>query len=262
MMQTAAAHAHAAPRKWWRCYVETGGNNEMPLIKSKGNMYPWVTHCHTHLGGECRHRCTYCYVKAISNRYGNQRYLGPARLLESELQVSYGKGKTIFIEHCNDLFSEFIPNKFVCEILNHCCKFPENDYVFQTKNPRRYLFFRKNEFPKNRLLGCTLETTDSGLSAATSRAPTPINRYAMMCAVKSLGYRIFITIEPIMDFEPSYMVYWLKNLQPEFVNIGADSKGAGLVEPSREKVEKLLSEIQKLGIEIREKRNLSRLLKD
>jgi hypothetical protein len=26
----------------------------MPLTKSAGNMYPWVSHTHTHLGGEWR----------------------------------------------------------------------------------------------------------------------------------------------------------------------------------------------------------------
>ena len=34
----------------------------MGLKKTKGNMYPWVTHTHSHLGGECPHRCVYCYV--------------------------------------------------------------------------------------------------------------------------------------------------------------------------------------------------------
>lgn len=37
----------------------------MALTKSKGNMYPWVTHTHTHLRGECPHGCRYCYVQAM-----------------------------------------------------------------------------------------------------------------------------------------------------------------------------------------------------
>ena len=31
------------------------------------------------------------------------KYKGPLRLIEKELAVNYGTGKTIFIEHCNDL---------------------------------------------------------------------------------------------------------------------------------------------------------------
>lgn len=31
----------------------------MSLKKSTGNMYPWVTHTHTHLGGECSHKCVF-----------------------------------------------------------------------------------------------------------------------------------------------------------------------------------------------------------
>ena len=36
----------------------------MGLTKSKGNMYPWVTHTHANLGGECPHKCRYCILKA------------------------------------------------------------------------------------------------------------------------------------------------------------------------------------------------------
>ena len=66
----------------------------MPLKKASGNMYTWVTHIHTHLGGECDHRCRYCYVK--SGRAKNApRYQGPTRLLEQELTVNYGVGEKI-----------------------------------------------------------------------------------------------------------------------------------------------------------------------
>ena len=34
----------------------------MPLVKSTGNMYSWVDCMHTHLGGECPHKCSYCYA--------------------------------------------------------------------------------------------------------------------------------------------------------------------------------------------------------
>ncbi len=68
----------------------------MPLKKSSGNMYPWVTHTHNHLGGECPHRCSYCYVD--NPRFGRPaRYTGPVRVIPDEFKVRYGTGRTIFI---------------------------------------------------------------------------------------------------------------------------------------------------------------------
>lgn len=49
-------------------------------------------------------------------------------------------------------------------------------------------------------------------------------------------------------------------VRPSFVNIGADSKGHGLIEPSAEKVLALIDGITKTGIEIRQKTNLERIL--
>ena len=69
----------------------------MPLNKSKGNMYKFVSHTHSHLGGECPHKCIYCYVDSFRHRV--PKYQGELRLIEKELEVNYGKGKAIFIEH-------------------------------------------------------------------------------------------------------------------------------------------------------------------
>lgn len=41
----------------------------MPLNRSTGNMFSWVTHTRTHLGGQCPHQCSYCYVQAIERRF-------------------------------------------------------------------------------------------------------------------------------------------------------------------------------------------------
>jgi hypothetical protein len=62
-----------------------------------------------------------------------------------------------------------------------------------------------------------------------------------------------------MDFTPRFAKWITQAIRPDFVNIGADSKNSGLVEPSAEKVQWLVEQITKAGIEIREKRNLGRL---
>jgi len=67
-----------------------------------------------------------------------------------------------------------------------------------------------------------------------------------------------VTIEPIMDFDLIELVTIIKNIKPEWVNIGADSKGHNLPEPSKEKINALIEELKKIT-EVKIKDNLKRL---
>lgn len=229
----------------------------MGLRRSKGQMYPWVTHTHSHLGGECWHACSYCYVN--NPRFGRpEKYRGPVRLIEKELTIPYRKGKTIFIENCNDLFASPAPFELVDPILRHCRDWPLNTYVFQSKNPAEYVFYWEI-FPANSIFGTTIETNRS--TKEISKAPDPHDRLMGMLHDFIQGKRRFVTIEPIMDFDVDILSGWIKEIHPEFVNIGADSKGHNLPEPPFSKVQDLINEITKAGIEVREKHNLERLKK-
>lgn len=229
----------------------------MALIKSKGNMYPWVTHMHSHLGGECPHKCSYCYVQ--KNRFGvPAKYQGELRLIESELLVNYGSGKTILLEHMNDLFAGGVPNKLINAVLVHCSMFSGNTYVFQTKNPKRLLDFDFS--PINSIIGTTIETTAN--ISMFSKAPIPAERWRdfkrAIDVIRPL--KAFVTIEPIMRFNLMELTAWMMAIQPDFVNIGADSKGCNLPEPTGDEVRALIEAIKAQGIEIKVKHNLNRLL--
>jgi DNA repair photolyase len=215
-------------------------------------MYPWVSHTHSHLGGECPHRCSYCYVD--SPRWGRpERYKGPLRLIESEFNVKYGTGKTIFIENCNDLFAADVPDSFVRRIMAHCSLWPENTYVFQTKNPGRYT--KGWGFPPKSIIGTTIETNrDIG---EISRAPSPTSRALSMLYIS--GVPKFVTIEPVLDFDTDLFAALINGVQPFFVNLGADSKGHNLPEPTVEKIMQFTEKLKEYGIELREKHNLQRL---
>ena len=69
----------------------------------------------------------------------------------------------------------------------------------------------------------------------------------------------YITIEPIMDFDLKDFVSLLKVAKPKQVNIGADSGRNGLPEPPKEKVLKLIDELQEFTT-IHNKANLKRIL--
>ncbi len=225
------------------------------LTKARGNMYPWVTHCHTHLAGECPHRCSYCYVQRGAARLSG-KYKGPLRLIEQEFKVNYGQGRTIFIEHLNDLFAEGVPDEWIERIVEHVWRFNRNWYVFQTKNPGRAIGFMRG-LPAESSVGVTIETNRD--TSAWSKAPSPTERaYGAHALLEWTS--TFITIEPILDFDLAEFADLIRRCYPSFVNIGADSKGCGLPEPPADKVRDLIRELHRLGIEIRQKTNLERIL--
>lgn len=239
----------------------------MGLVKAKGQMYTWVTHMHAHLKGACSHRCCYCYAPK-----GDQRrqatYSGPVYLDEAELSVNYKgeKKRVIFIDHMNDLWAEAVPAHAISLVLRHCATCLDNVYVFQTKNPERYLEFMQELVVLNRwtnggvMLGATVETNRE-LPPEISLAPPPINRLVTLTNL-TLGttFAPFITIEPVLDFDVDDFLKWLIRIRPQFVNIGADSKDCHLPEPPPFKVQALIKGLWEAGIEIREKHNLDRLL--
>lgn len=62
-----------------------------------------------------------------------------------------------------------------------------------------------------------------------------------------------------MDFHLEHFVRLIRRCKPEQVNIGADSGGHNLPEPSKEKLQQLISEIEQFTT-IHNKKNLTRLL--
>jgi DNA repair photolyase len=219
-------------------------------------MYPWVTHTHCHLGGECPHGCVYCYVTSFPFR--PEKYQGPLRLIEKEFSVNYGKGKTIFVENCNDLFADEVAFPMIVSVMKHCCEWPENVYVFQSKNPGR-MRSAIPLMPPWTILGTTIET--NRLIPDIGNAPSPVVRMEAMQDIRLRfpEYRRFVTIEPVLDFDVDILADWIRRINPEFLNLGADSKKNNLPEPTAEKIMALVDKLKEYGIELREKHNLQRL---
>jgi protein gp37 len=228
------------------------------MMPKKSNMYSFVTTTRNYLAGECKHKCSYCYVNAMKDKFPNlkERYSGEIILINKELTKSEGKDKTIFVQDMGDLFEESVPKEFIQKVLTHLRGYPTNTYLFQTKNPRRYFEFI-NEFSPNCLFGTTIETNKQEEIDKISKAPKLVERQYWIGEV-NFGKK-FLTLEPLMDFDLDVLVNWINDIQPDFVNIGADSKNNHLVEPPKEKIEALIKELEKFT-EVRIKDNLKRLL--
>ncbi len=68
-----------------------------------------------------------------------------------------------------------------------------------------------------------------------------------------------VSIEPIVAFDLTIFVGWIRQINPAFVSIGADSKGHNLIEPTAYQLKELISELSPIT-EIKLKKNLDRLL--
>ena len=83
---------------------------------------------------------------------------------------------------------------------------------------------------------------------------------ARALAMQDIHLEKYVTIEPILDFDLDEMVELIKMCNPTQVNIGADSGGHKMPEPSKEKILDLIDRLKEFT-KIDKKINLKRLLK-
>jgi len=218
----------------------------MPLNVSKGNMYDWCTHTFNVIKGECPHQCSYCYCK----RWGKQ---SPLHFDDKELNTDLGDGKFIFVGSSCDAWAESIPDDWIDSMLEHCRLYPNNKYLFQTKNPTRYALWL-GEFPPFKILGTTIESNYNLLGV--SKAPIVYERYQ---AMRQLDLPKMVSIEPLMDCDIGEMMQWISDIHPNFISIGADSGNNHLPEPDKLKTGLLIKAMRDITT-VKVKSNLRRLL--
>lgn len=218
----------------------------MPLNKSTGNMYEFISHTWNTIKGECPHGCSYCYM----HRWGKQK---PIRFDERELKTDLGSGNFIFVGSSCDMFAGSIPVEWIRTTISHCQKF-NNKYLFQTKNPQKLL-----GFTMDKSIICTTIESDLFYPEIMQNSPKPYQRANYMEILSKCGIETYVTVEPIMDFNINYLLSMLRQCCPIQVNIGADTGRNNLPEPPKEKIIELISELEKFT-KVVQKPNLKRLI--
>ena len=229
-----------------------GLTNSKKRMEKKGNMYEFVDRTWNPLGGECPHRCSYCSTNSLK-RFPliRRKYSGAPCIDLHAFEKMTWRNQRVFVVAQNDLFAEGVPDEIINLILERCRVFP-NDYFFQTKNPSRIDGFMLPE----RATVCTTIETNRHYKEMMKDSPTPYVRSLGMYCIDKPKH---LTIEPIMDFDLIPFVEMIKTCNVEQVNIGADSKRNNLPEPSKEKIEALIKELEKFAT-VHIKSNLKRLL--
>ncbi len=218
----------------------------MGLNIARGNMYPFVTHTWNTIKGKCPHDCSYCYMKRFPQKQ--------VRFDDKELKTDLGSGNFIFVGSSCDMWAIEVSPSMIARTLEKCA-LHENKYLFQTKNPVRFINWEQR-IPDQSVLCTTIET--DRFYKEQGNAPSIHSRERAMIYLKDSGFRLFITIEPIMDFDVLSLIKIIHNIKPEQVNIGADSGNNNLPEPGADKVLSLISELSKFT-KVFQKPNLKRI---
>jgi DNA repair photolyase len=206
-------------------------------------MFPFITQTWNPLAGECLHKCSYCWARALEERYPRlkEKYCGNPRIIQKELKRINSFKETDFIFVCDmtDLFGHWVPYELIQEILN-CISTSPAKFLLLTKNPARYKFFF---IPQNCVCGATIESDiDHELTG-------PPERERMLAMANLKHGRKMVSVEPVMDFTPDFPTDLLY-MGLEFVAIGYDNYSNGLDEPELQDVEAMIHSFENRGIKV------------
>lgn len=210
----------------------------------------------------CLHGCEYCYARGISGRFGdiksqsNSTHVldAPKRYIEGGKIRPYPfgfdptfhryrlseyekkKGRNIFVCSMADLFGEWVPDEWIEEVFKACDRAPQHNYIFLTKNPKRY-----TDLAENGILRC-------GENMWYGFSNTKNNEHGIFCFPKHINF--FVSVEPILEPISVPLEDW--------VIIGAETGNRkGKVVPKREWIENIVSDCRKYNIPIFMKSSLA-----
>lgn len=228
--------------------------------KAVNNMYLFIDGTWNPIKGLCPFLCVYCYMLATFKRFKQNTTM---RLEQKELQTKLGSGKFIFVGSSTDMWSYPVESSWIAQVLDRCLSYPDNKYLFQSKSPKRFLEFLEHPLmalTDNLVFATTIETNRD--ISAFSKVDSIEERVAAMIRLRELGYKVMITIEPVMQFDFAELVAMLRQIAPFQINVGSNSnKAVKLPEPSRDELVALIGEL-KTFTNVHLKSNSDRILGD
>jgi protein gp37 len=198
----------------------------------------------------CKHGCPYCYARDIANRFypdeiGFEPHFYKERLeapQNSKIPKSRKDEKgihNVFVCSMADLFGDWVPNKWIKDIFKIVENSLEWNFLFLTKNPKRYLEIPS--WPTNCAIGATADTQE--------RANVACDVFEKM----DEDIIKFLSCEPLEEkiILPDGYFQWLI--------IGGRSKTSGMpaAQPEWEWVASLITQARRYGICVYWKPNLS-----
>lgn len=218
----------------------------------------------------CNHDCSYCYARRIASRFGGRSLDVPHILNEPfrregkiqpypfgftptlhryKLNEYTSKfGRNIFVCSMADLFGSWVPDDWIEEVFAACEEAPQHNYIFLTKNPRRYIDLEK------KMILPWKENFWFGTSVTK-----PSDKYAWFSVYGIAGKKFhwFLSLEPLIsdlgEMNPD-------NARPEWVIIGAETGNRKeKVVPERIWIENIVNQCRKYNIPVFMKGSLAEI---
>lgn len=177
-----------------------------------------------------QHNCLQCYTY--------EPHFHPERL-QASLPETLGDQ---FIWACSSSDIRFAQDDWMNLIIDRMKQRENLTFFVQSKDA---MCFRRWDFPKNVMLGITLETNSDLSYDRISKAPLPSYRWKAFANLNVANKKI-VTIEPVLRW--SYTELFLaaiKEIGPERVYIGYDTKRTKLMEPRLKQVQELMKGLEK-----------------
>lgn len=225
----------------------------------------------------CLHGCEYCYARNIANRFKGHADLDYYMELQEHPEIAdeklhvldkplarydleasaapypFGfeptffryrlndyvdkKGRNIFVCSMADLFGEWVPDSWIEEVFEACEKAPQHNYLFLTKNPKRYEELLDRYMPDNMWFGWS--------------QTEPMGDKVVFSTHHSIN--TFVSIEPLLKpFEEFHIrgICW--------VIIGAETgRRKNKVVPERKWIEDIVNACRKVNIPVFMKSSLA-----
>lgn len=215
----------------------------------------------------CLHSCEYCYARGIVNRFGANWETASRNLpiLDRRIVSTRGKepypygfmptfhrykldeyinkkGRNIFVCSMADLFGEWVPEEWIEEVFVACENAPQHNYLFLTKNPKRYEKLLDKYMPSNMWFGWS----QTG----------PMGDKTLFTTHHSV--KTFVSIEPLLE---PFTEFHIRGV--EWVIIGAETgRRKNKVIPEREWIEDIVNECKKNEIPVFMKSSLAEIWGD
>lgn len=197
----------------------------------------------------CKHGCDYCYARDIARRFYDtgfeptfheNRLSAPKNTKvpeEAKTNVGY---KNVFVCSMADLFGDWVPKEWIEKVIQAVRENPQWNFLFLTKNPKRYLEFT---FPENSWLGTTVDKQE--------RVESAQDAFRKISDRKNI---MFLSCEPLLDplsFTELSLWHWI------IIGGSSGNSQTPAIQPEWDWVESLLTQARDNRLDVYFKPNLT-----
>lgn len=232
----------------------------------------------------CYHDCEYCYARTMVNRFGakpNPDFAEKIVVLENpvfkekksdalpkinpkrepypygfiptlhkyrlhDCEYKHQKGRNIFVCSMADLFGDWVPDEWIDEVMKACANAPKHNYLFLTKNPKRYFQYFEGSWQM-----IPSEFDFSKVTLFTGTTVTDQDDYDKYFNAGDLVYCDFLSIEPIHEMID--LAYFSYSVDPriKWVIIGAETGNRkDKVVPEKEWIDEIVEQCDECGVPV------------